>query len=267
MRVRTALSKKDVLVALCCIVFLLVNLSAIGSSGRERAKRTICLSNLHRLGLAWSSYADDNQGNIVNGGEWSFARMSEYELEEVKRSGEYPWCGIDWRCGSDVECWEKEIKEGNLYPYLQDIKLYKCPNSKAGELRTYSVISAMNGSWAMIDGPEIIKNKMQIDRPAKRMVFIDEGRVSPDSFIIRYSQECFYDQPPDRHSGGATFSFADGHAEYWKWNKRTIEAAHLDYYSAGGDGCTYGEANQDLYRLQIAAWGELGYEPSIPPKW
>ena len=38
MKSRTAFSKKEVVVVLGCVVFLLANLGAIGSRGRQRAK-------------------------------------------------------------------------------------------------------------------------------------------------------------------------------------------------------------------------------------
>ena len=52
---------------LISVVLLLANLAAIGTSGRERAKRCVCLANLRQLTSAWSLYADQNDGKIVNG--------------------------------------------------------------------------------------------------------------------------------------------------------------------------------------------------------
>ena len=51
---------------LASVVLLLVNVAAIGTSGRERAKRVVCLANLKQLTSAWNLYADQNDGKIVN---------------------------------------------------------------------------------------------------------------------------------------------------------------------------------------------------------
>ncbi len=37
--------KADIAVILVSVAFVLTNLAAVGTSGRERAKRTVCLSN------------------------------------------------------------------------------------------------------------------------------------------------------------------------------------------------------------------------------
>jgi len=55
-----------------------------------------------------------------------------------------------------------------------------------------------------------------------------------------------------------SFSFAEGHSEYWKWkDPRTISYGKLQVGS-GPDQ----PGNQDLHRVQKAMWGKLGYTPS-----
>ncbi len=261
----------ELLVVIAVIALLMAILMPALARAREQAKLRICLNNLSQLQLAWIMYADENDDKIVNGGEWDFARIPRDDIPD----GEYPWCGVDWNCGADWDCWEKEVKKGNLYSYYKNINVLKCPNGKRGEFRTYSTTNAMNATWSMWEDFEcgVVKNRTKIGKPANRMVFVDEGKISPDSYIINCHKECFYDQPMDRHSGGATFSFADGHAEYWKWkDERTIEAAHSENYSGDGKGagqgcgsCTGG--NLDLYRMQMAAWEMMNYTPTIPPPW
>jgi len=55
-------TKKDVVVILGSVVFLLMNLAAVEQRGRERAKRIVCLSNLKQLTAAYNMYADENDG-------------------------------------------------------------------------------------------------------------------------------------------------------------------------------------------------------------
>jgi prepilin-type processing-associated H-X9-DG protein len=54
------LSKKDVFIALCCIVFLLMNLGAIGNTNRRQAKTTVCQTNLKKMGQIQFLYLNDN---------------------------------------------------------------------------------------------------------------------------------------------------------------------------------------------------------------
>jgi len=62
MKSGTAFTKKDLAVVLGCVVFMLMNLGAIGSGGRSRAKQAVCLSNLRQWGTIFSTYANDNGG-------------------------------------------------------------------------------------------------------------------------------------------------------------------------------------------------------------
>jgi len=110
------------------------------------------------------------------------------------------------------------------------------------------------GSWK----GTVLKNKMQIRRPAQRVVFVDEGRISNFAFSVYYKQPSWRDRPPLRHGNGTNFSLADGHSEYWKWkDPRTVDYGNQ---VAGTDARQPG--NPDLHRAQKGVWGKLDYTPS-----
>jgi hypothetical protein len=67
MSTRIIASKKDILVTLGSIVFLLSNLTTVGGSGRRRAKEAVCLSNLRQWGTAFLLFAEDNDGRFMEG--------------------------------------------------------------------------------------------------------------------------------------------------------------------------------------------------------
>jgi hypothetical protein len=56
------LAKKDVISVLGCVIFLLMNLGAIGSGGRRRAKEMVCLSNLRQWSTVFQMHTQDNNG-------------------------------------------------------------------------------------------------------------------------------------------------------------------------------------------------------------
>jgi prepilin-type processing-associated H-X9-DG protein len=67
-----------------------------------------------------------------------------------------------------------------------------------------------------------------------------------------------------RHGDGTNLSFADGHSEYWKWRGidtvkqgRDRDRAHPGQFQPETP-----EGYRDLYRLQKATFGRLGYDPS-----
>ncbi len=57
-----AFTRKDIVVVLVCIVFLIANIAAIGDNGRKRAKQAVCLSNLMKWGQVFQAYTSDNNG-------------------------------------------------------------------------------------------------------------------------------------------------------------------------------------------------------------
>ena len=105
---------------------------------------------------------------------------------------------------------------------------------------------------------KVFKNKAEIPNAPARIVFIDEGKVSNYAFSVHADENRWRDVPPIHHSEGTTFSFADGHSEYWKWkDPRTIKFARGEI-----SGQSSVPDNQDLYRVQKAVWGKLGYTPN-----
>ena len=64
MKRQCSLSKRDIVFLLSCSVFLLMNLAAVGSRGRSRAKEAVCLSNLRQWGNIANEYTQSNDGHF-----------------------------------------------------------------------------------------------------------------------------------------------------------------------------------------------------------
>ena len=62
-------TKKDIIILLGCLVFLLLNIGAIGSSGRRRAKEMVCLSNLRQWGAVFQMHIESNDGYFISGSD------------------------------------------------------------------------------------------------------------------------------------------------------------------------------------------------------
>jgi len=61
------MNKKEIIIVICLVVFSLMNIAAIGSSGRRRAKEMVCLSNLFKWGSILNTFANDNNGYFHTG--------------------------------------------------------------------------------------------------------------------------------------------------------------------------------------------------------
>jgi len=242
----------ELLIVIAIIAVLMAILMPTLQRAREQGKRAACLNNLRQLILAWNLYADDNDNKLVGGDT---------------RQG-YENCWVYWEDSLSEKNKIQAIKDGYLYNYCQDKKLYKCPTGVRGEVVTYSIVAYMNGHPA-VQGATLppLKSRLQIRNPIKQIVFLDEGRLSPSSWTLYYYQERWWDQISARHGNGTNLGFVDGHSEYWKWkDQRTIDIANMDYYYWQNTGRLSSLAdspgNEDLHRVQRGAWGKLGYEPS-----
>ncbi len=193
----------ELLVVISIIAILMAILMPALNRVREHGKCTVFLNNIKQMALAWNLYADDYDGKIVNA--------------NTHADQEDAW--VRWEPGMDMEDRIRNIKEGALFPYVPNIKLYKCPAGVRGEVCTYAIPDYMNGHDAIPDyTPDPLINRNKIRNSAQQIVFLDEGRLTPSSFTIPHYVEEWWDQITARHGDGTNFSFSDGHSEYWKWD-------------------------------------------------
>lgn len=191
--------------------------------GKAKAKATAaaCLNNLKQLQTCWQMYVDDHDGFVPpnrsanTNGAW--------------RSSPDSWIG-----GSSAphDADTRAIEQGLLfkYDYNRSLHTYHCPADKskvrtlAGKtlptLRTRSY--SMNGNWGGRTN-EVQRTLLRLSdapSPAQLFVFIDEHEDSIDDahFLVwPYPDDRWVNMPADRHVQSGVLSFADGHAERWKW--------------------------------------------------
>ena len=284
----------ELLVVIAIIAILLAVLMPALKRAKEQGKRAVCLSNLKQLQFCWEMYATENDDKIVNGEAFGGGDGRAPIPTSGLHRGEQWWTGDDIRdfwagTSHPPELQKRAIRAGALWSYTKKETLYRCPTGVRGEMRTYTITDAMNGltsgrgpvtsgSTGARNGRTVlwIKKRMEISvpGPAQRIVFLDEGRITPDSYATYYNAERWWDPPFVRHGDGTNVSFADGHANYWKFmGAKTLETGKLAAVS-GLDAHALHQMNpvsdddfQDLYKMQKAVWGKLGYTPSHAPRY
>jgi prepilin-type N-terminal cleavage/methylation domain-containing protein/prepilin-type processing-associated H-X9-DG protein len=289
---RRAFTLIELLVVIAIIAILLAVLMPALKRAKEQGKRAVCLSNLKQLQFAWEMYASDNEGKIVNGEAFNGGDGQAPVPTGGRHKGEQWWTGDDvadfWAGTSHPpELQKRAIRAGALWSYTKKETLYRCPTGVRGEMRTYTITDAMNGlrrdgthnnNRPVKVGRTVLWVKKRMDivspGPAQRIVFLDEGRITPDSYACHYQNERWWDPPFVRHGDGTNVSFADGHADYWKYmGAKTLEIGKLAAVS-GLDAHPLHQMQpeseedfQDLYKMQKAVWGKLGYSPSHAPRY
>jgi len=262
----------ELLIVIAVIAVLMSILLPALQRAREQAKRSVCFGNLKGMQFAWILYANDNDDMIVNG-DGGHNHGNPFQRA---------WVGKCWHdnYGSGAQLPVPDqinaIKNGGLWDYCKELDLYSCPTGYPGEMLTYTVIDSMNaypqpgnprgrGPTDVIDRL-INKKRAKIRSAQLRIVFLDEGWVTPDSYAVHQPRAEWWDDPLVRHGDGMPVSFVDGHTEYWKWKgMETVKYGRQRDRVHQGPALVPStpEGKEDLYRVQKSCWWELGYTPTF----
>ncbi len=270
----------ELLVVISVIAILMAILMPALKRAREQGQRAVCLSTLKQLTLCWIMYADDNDDRLVNGEagiQWSGRAMHARERF---------WVG---------QCWDQYNVQGGrrmtrvaqiaaiqdgifwLGNYARDLGMYACPTGIRDEMLTYNIFDGVNGmprtgtisGTSPATGPNgkklWVKKRSEISIPGERLVYIDEGWATPDSFAVHWNDTfSWWDNAPVRHGDGTNVSFSDGHIEYHKWKGMTTikyGRDHMDYHGSGFRPQSEQEW-EDLLFIHKGCWGQTN--PNFP---
>jgi prepilin-type N-terminal cleavage/methylation domain-containing protein/prepilin-type processing-associated H-X9-DG protein len=276
MKKRRGFTLIELLVVIAIIAVLMAILMPALKRAKEQGQRAVCIGNMKQLGLAWMLYCDDNDDRIVNGAPQGTVGRA-IAPTSGNHQNEVPWVGncvaSDYGSGGqlDERSQKQAITEGALWSYVKEFGLYACPTGIRGELLTYAAMDGVNGlprSGTTNRRSCWLKKRTDIrGSHALRLVYIDEGWVTPDSFATHFDQANWWDDPPVRHGDGTNVTYADGHAEYHKWKgidtikvgRDRVRGHPGNHYPPESDA-----GHEDLIFVQKGCWGvPLGYTPSI----
>ncbi len=254
----------ELLVVIAIIALLMSILMPALNRARELGRRTVCMGNLKQLALAWVMYADENRGDLVNG----LAGADDGATPPVITGwvGPIPLDGNgnpDAAQGMNKRGQERRIKDGTLWDYAKNPKVFKCPAGQVNHMLTYAIVDAMNGvqqAGAVAD-QAWANNRGDLSKTNERLVFVDIGRVRMDSYKVHYNVDQWGAPPPIRHRDGVTVSFADAHSVYWKWKglNDTVVFGRNDDRPDPDRTPISPEGTLDLELMQRAVYGKLGY--------
>lgn len=225
----------ELLVVICIIAILAAMLFPVFARAREQGKRSECLSNLRQLGTAAHQYADDYDGYLPHGHDvesgygapdrptyWLTAMQPFVSTYDVAR------------CPSDPDVRKSLPQRSASYTYT-DAKEPDAPYT------SYLI----NGYFTdTVDGRRTALNS--IGHPSDTILFAerDTKRLSQlgwsdDDDYHPFEREEFWFRDTatggdaalavSRHSGGADYLYADGHAA-WRLPQQTYVDGGVDQH-------------------------------------
>jgi prepilin-type N-terminal cleavage/methylation domain-containing protein len=223
----------ELLVVIAIIAVLAALLFPALSAAKGNAKRMVCLNNLKQLATAWTLYNGDSGGQLVSCVPYHLpvaTNLNAWALGNAQTAPQDPTYGqldpgaVD---ATNPAC----ITRGELFPYTKAPAVYRCSlddRSLGGVpyVRTYSMNNWMNGlspaDWLpdLSDTNEVYTRESALPAPARLFVFIDEDQDSINDAMFVVILDPGYgmnDFPTRSHKTAYPLSFADGHAEAFKW--------------------------------------------------
>lgn len=221
----------ELLVVIAIIAILAAMLLPALSKAKVKAQGIQCLNNLRQLQLGTVVYSSDNNDKIIQTGGTAFT-VTDPDDPQAQPGGPR----ANWVLGDVNNTNPDLIRKGLLFPYVNNIDVYKCPadrkisNIDAGKptLRSMSMNAWMNpiGTETLLDESKgvIFRKQTQIRRPSDTWITIDENSASINDgwFVVRVGVSAWYDYPAVYHNNASGLCYADGHGEIRRWKERAV---------------------------------------------
>jgi prepilin-type N-terminal cleavage/methylation domain-containing protein/prepilin-type processing-associated H-X9-DG protein len=247
------------LVELLIVIGIIAALAALllpaVNRAREMGRRTVCLSNIRQLQMAWLEYAQDNKGRFCT------ARVQPITGGHIYPNGQAfgdtsHWAYTSW-IGVDPITNTLPLKLAKVWPYLKDERVFYCPADDVKRTKFQSTLDepaytsyVMNGFMGAVslyqdyitqDAGRKLQNLSEIKHPSGTFVFIetnpafgenwfttpyyfkgrtifDEGGASRQRQDTQALPSVLHTLSTSSFSDGCTISFADGHATFCQYN-------------------------------------------------
>lgn len=248
---KTGFTLIELLVVIAIIALLVSLLVPSLIQAKALARATVCLTNIHALGLACMMYVMEDK------------TMPRWWVEDPNT---YPYCRVHLPfCGFEGWCFGGKPELGSVWPYYENEKVSYCPDwDKDPELVMAEQIWPGCGpglsygfnvfaqheftdpyaGWPAVDQTATL-SPYSFSRPSNMLWFMDSRSGYPGDYVEppfwervqnswpddMYSNEWWINTyPSERHLGDFNAAFLDGHAEMV-----TIEK----YYDTGPDNSSF----------------------------
>jgi len=239
----------ELLVVIAIIAILAAILFPVFAQAREKARAASCLSNCKQLGTALMLYTDDYDETvpIVENTAITGAIMRADGTLNAYPSSHYLF--TDWAVGGG-DCWSWS---DCIFPYVKNIQMYTCPSGGKNKYG-YGYNGMLVGGYTHFDAnpSSAFSNQVgpapvclaQISNSSEIVFVADTIQYSGSQWASTVMSPVLAYQTavtgssftqPNRHNGGANYTFCDGHAKFYKLHQGPSSVGEWSW----GDGCQY----------------------------
>ena len=213
MKTRNAgFSRLELIVVIAVFAILSATLLPIFARSREHSQREVCVSNLHKIGLAWRQYARDYDDRAMP------VRVRGRDNRGPDKTKMFYWWG-----SYDGKILRE--REGLLQPYLKDTRALTCPAfvnfrrrvvGRTGYGYNFDFLSPFGAPRFTVPHSVALS---EIISPSRTAVFADAARLEGGVLEGNPFLDVPTTQHPSfhgRHGGAGNVLWADGHVSAQK---------------------------------------------------
>jgi len=232
---RSGFTLIELLVVIAIIAILAAILFPVFASARESARMTACLSNMRQIGIALNMYVEDYDESFP---------PADYGAPVTSP----PFTQFGWYSGAGGSVFYPQCCFDLLQVYEKSLQIHQCPSDSSGLPAALPL--KVNGAGQPLHPLSYSLNRFffydvstfafkpaaaytlaQITAPSSKLFIVESASSLGRELISPGNLSLVVNGQPlllNRHRGGGTYVYADGHA---KWHLRP---ANWDPKSPGG---------------------------------